>query len=463
MRRKIPRLALAAGASLLLLAPASWRHHYLWGGDYADYLHFFELISLLLSQGLGLWVLWRALCRVERGAIDLRTIWRGSSWILLASLFVLPFMSDDVFAYDLRGRILSLHGGNPYVDVATQYAGVDPLVDPANRWHSYPNPYGPLFTLCQGGIAWVSSLLPGVSAQVQQLSSLLFYRLLAAIALLGIARQLVLWAPDAKAAQRVALCVLWNPLLWLEGVVHAHNDLLLGAALVFALSSLLRERFLTAALWLWLGVQIKFISLALGPLFLALALRRKRFGSFALGNLLGLLPFAALGFYFWSGPGGLDWLSRQGQLHCASLQLLVAQLFAAPFEIVQKLGMLLAVLFAFWAAWRCQKLQEAPLWSARLLFVLILLGLSWAGPWYHLWWLALCWNPRLLPGAPARSLMLTTALSYGISLGARDLGRDHEWTQWALTMAIPALLFLAWKSKPLPTAPPPASSSAPVS
>ena len=268
------------------------------------------------------------------------------------------------------------------------------------------------------------------------------------------ARQLVQWAPDAKAAQRVALCVLWNPLLWLEGVVHAHNDLLLGATLVFAVTAVLRERFAQAALWLWVGAQIKFVSLALGPLFLALALRNKRFGSFALGNLLGAVPFAALGYYFWSGEGGLDWLTQQGQLHGASLQLLVAELAGAPLELVQKLGPLLAVLFAFWAAWRCRELGEAPLWSMRILFALIFVGLIWAGPWYHLWWLPLCWTPLLLPGPPARLLMLTTALSYSLWLGARELGKGHEWTQWALTMALPALALLAMRRQE-----PPESSS----
>jgi hypothetical protein len=453
-RQSFARLAILAGLALLLLMPASLRHRYVWGGDFAELLHVFEFVSLLVSQGLGLLVLWAALRKTESGDCgqeQIIAIWRGAGWIALASLFVLPMVSDDVFAYDLRGRILALHGGNPYVDLATQYADVDPLVNPENRWHGYPNPYGPLFTLLQGGIAWTSQLLPVASAHVQQLASVLFYKLIAILALLWSARMLTGWAKDTASLQRVVLFVLWNPLLWLEGVVHVHNDLLLGATLVAALTSLQRDRFGAAVFWLWMGAQVKFVSLALGPLFFVLALRKRKLREFLLGNLVGGLPFALLGYAFWSGPGGLDWLTQQGVLQGASLQLLLMQLLGlagVAADFVPKLLPPLAVAFALFAALRCRRVEDAPRWAVGVFFVLIFVGLIWVGPWYHLWWILLCWTPAMRLRAPALVLLVTGPLSYAAWLCARELGPTHEWLQWALTMAITALALALPRSKP---------------
>lgn len=135
-----------------------------------------------------------------------------------------PLLSTDVFTYLSAGRLQVLHGVNPYLH--------GPVVRPQDPvfawtglvWCDTPTVYGPAFSLLSAGLAgfglafglWSMKLIAALSA-------------VACAALVwSIAKRL------GRPAMTAMIFVALNPVLLAHGIGGAHNDLMMLAAVLFA-------------------------------------------------------------------------------------------------------------------------------------------------------------------------------------------------------------------------------------
>lgn len=184
----------------------------------------------------------------------------------LTALCSRRLFSKDVFSYVLNGRIMAVHGGNPYLDVPARFPQ-DPFL-PLVDWREVPSFYGPLWSL-------VSALF--AAAGGEQLGvTLLMFRVLAAGA--AVAAGVMIWcllrrSHPEYAAIGTALWA-WNPLVIFESGVNGHNDVLLGALLVAAVAGLARRRAIVGLVALAAAVLVKYSAAVLVPLYLIVLARR---------------------------------------------------------------------------------------------------------------------------------------------------------------------------------------------
>ncbi|MEZ6038230.1 MAG: hypothetical protein R3F29_12170 [Planctomycetota bacterium] len=379
--------------ALAVLAAAALRHQLVWGeSERMPWL--LPLLNTFEGAGLvGFVVLmafaWRAALRAAPGC-TMRELVRGT-WPLLALAVAVPLIATtDPIDYVVRGRILTVHGQNPYTHVASEFPD-DLFVGFGDRgWKSMPLPYGPLVADLQGVIAWLAHLLP-VSPRVELVAALLLTKLLFAASLLLSASLLSRVAerlrPGARNAAFVAIA--WNPLFLFEGVVNAHNEPLLLLLLSVSLVAATAHRYAASLFALGCGVLTKIVPVVLGPALLVQAARQRRLGGLALGAALLLPLFAASWWQFFRDEGALDFVRRQGELSGGSLWWAVSQVTGIEVPALVTIGrgvVIASVAWSLWRLWQRPNAERMVFAFASTLGLLALLGAGLFSAWYHLWW-----------------------------------------------------------------------------
>jgi hypothetical protein len=448
----------------------------------------------------------------------------GFPLLFLALLLrVYPATSVDLYDYLFRGRMLARYGANTFVHVPQDFAA-DPLFDYA-AWRQAVTAYGPLWeglswlTARLAGerpdapvmsAPFVSPSLGTVysgytpGAVIELLRLMLAFKGLAALGFLlcGVA----IWGALGRIApeqRRLGLYLwLWNPLALWESVGVGHNDAWMALLIVLAVWAFSKPRTenrepridesplsvvsgqlqrttdygprtadnrsiftssITAFLALTAGGLIKFLSLVLGPIFLAAALRRlpdwRARARLALVVGLACLVFAALAYApFWAGWATFRNFSDRVALFTATwLAALRAGLTeqGVPQELAQQIattiGLWLLLGGACWAAWRAWRAPERVAAHALWLLLWFLFACNtWFQPWYLFWPLALAalqpWRGRMLlvVGLLCCSAMLGCYVAW--SFLRPQLGWDVASARWnALLCALiyaPPLLAL---------------------
>jgi len=292
--------------------------------------------------------------------------------IQLAPLAAPLLLSTDAYSYWDYGRVAAVHRGNPYADRPSRFPR-----DPAYRrmgrdWQRKPSVYGPLFTLGSEAVARVAGDSPSSATRA--------FRIVAALAAIGLAALAALWGPFAAAF------VGWSPLVALHFAGGGHNDVLM---MVFVLGALAlggtgRFRWAGAA---WVGaLAVKMTALVFLPLRALEARRRGRpVSHLSFAAAAALVAIVASLRY---GPHWLGVLSPvANQLHSASS--LGLPYWAARLGFPQRYatdGLVLA--FAVFYLWL---LREAWRGRARLALAAdgLLLATAWLQPWYAVWALPL--------------------------------------------------------------------------
>ena len=143
-----------------------------------------------------------------------------SSVLLVLAVAAPPAQSADVWSYAMYGRMVSEYRASPYRHTPAEYQA-DPIGRRVSRfWLGSRSVYGPLFT----GVSAVGMAAAGRSATLARL----FFQGLAAVA---VAVSLVL--VDRRTRDPVALALLGaNPVVVVSVVNGAHNDALVGLALL---------------------------------------------------------------------------------------------------------------------------------------------------------------------------------------------------------------------------------------
>ncbi len=284
-------------------------------------------------------------------------------------------LSTDAWTYWDEGRIAAVHGGNPYRDVPSRFAGdlAYPFVGTA--WRDTTTVYGPAFTLASEPIARAAGSSADCAAWI--------FKSLAAVAVLAAA----FLASRLSRRPAVALALVgWNPLFAVHFAGGGHNDAWLAALVVAALAAGAAGRRQLAGVCWALASLVKWVPLLLLPL-RALEAR-------ATGRRVGHWGFAATALLVCALATwryGLSWLNAFTSL--ARNANLETQ-FAIPHR-VQQLGVphgvavwSFATAFAVAYVWF---LLEAWRGRARLglATAALLLATPYLAAWYAIWTLPL--------------------------------------------------------------------------
>ena len=331
-------------------------------------------------------------------AIGYRLSARVKTWWIFAAatmfcgelLFAYPATAVDIFGYIADGRLLALHGVNPFIVAPNAFPG-DPIV----RFLAFPSEpaqYGPVWVLLNGGIARI--------ANGDLVSEVLLYKLLAAIAHLAsgavILRIAQILTRDAAQARASAYLFVFNPLLLWEMVANAHNDGLMMLLGLLGVWLFVGQRNLLVLPTLALAALVK-VPVALIAPSLFIGIWQRSWPRALEGVLLALALAAAVYRPFWQGPDTLTAL-RRTDLFTASIAS-VLRLALRPYTGVAEASLVArsvslsafagVVVIALLLAIRAE--TDADLLGAAYITLLggVLLLTTWFQAWYIVWPLAI--------------------------------------------------------------------------
>lgn len=347
--------------------------------------------GLLLSL-CGFALLLHALHRGHELPVRL-VLFAGAALVVLC-VALPPAGSRDVASYALYGRMVTEYRENPYTKVPDDHPEDPWHPEVSTRWRRTPSVYGPAFSA-------LSVAITSAGGDHRTLVRVLF-QASAGLAVLAAAMVVARLTGDAAATAFVAL----NPVLLASVVNGAHNDALVGLALLAACVAARRRRWVAAGLLVGLGAGVKVAAVLALPALAAWVWRRhgRRAAVTVAATATGLLTLGHLAF----GPVAvLRALAEAGQQHSRS-SVWNLPFAIAPDRLVALLAIAASIALGAVLVRRHvdDHVPEAVVASALAGY--LLLG-AYVLPWYHAWALlpaALLWRSRLALGAAAASAVL---------------------------------------------------------
>jgi hypothetical protein len=306
---------------------------------------------------------------------------------------VQPVTSSDLYGYIFQGRIVAVLGQNPFVHLYKEFSS-----DPLYYLVTFDNlpastGYGPLWIAIEAALGWMT--------RNQLLANLLLLKSLAAG--LHLASSGLVYATLRRHAPEQAatgmLFYAWNPLLLLELVVNAHNDVAVAFFALLGFYLLSRDHWRAAIPSLTAAALIKPVALLWLPVAAVWSLARlerwdQRNRRTAAMAALVILPAAVAYAPFWNGPATFQGLMAQANIHGNSLpNLLIWLLWSAwpqaQLQITEGVKLASALLFAPFYVLQLLVARQQPTRAAFdvMLFYLLFVALQFM-PWYVVWLLA---------------------------------------------------------------------------
>jgi alpha-1,6-mannosyltransferase len=407
------------------------------------------------------WWAWR-LARHLHGKTAWGIVIAGSLVLGIILLLIYPFDATDLFDNVLRGRILGIYGGNPFLGSTARYAG-DPFYTYIG-WRGWASAYGPGWELTSSLVARLVG--DGMIANV------LAYKILPGIFLLVSVGVVAVILREIAPRQALAgtLLLAWNPIVLYETWGNGHNDMAMVFWMLLSMLAVLKQRYTLAILALVAGALFKFIPVLLIPPVLVLGLRaqptfRRRLIFLAQVTLLSALLVTIAYAPFWEGIKVLNIKSREN-LYTSSLPSIAFNLLVAQdwpkreaATLVSHTALALTSLFVLWRSWKVWKrpvFDEIVNTSALILLFYLMISCLWFQNWYSLWPLGLA--PLLKPGPTRRMAVLFGFVTLSKQLGVGPLlfwprpELEKPWLEIWLTLGVmgpPWLYGFAniWKAK----------------
>lgn len=254
-----------------------------------------NLVYFYLGTSPCIWLSYACLVWQKKTIKSFKVILFSLLLVMIPLLLANTALSYDVFNYIFNAKMVLVYQANPHVQVALDFAQ-DPWTRFMHNTHT-PAPYG---------YGWTAiSLLPSALGLQKFLPTWLLFKAMSIISILGLVA--TYWWLHTKRKIQLNWPMLWlviiNPLLLVEVVGNAHNDLwmmvpaLLSFGLVWQPSN---KRFkyqtvLISAILLLVSIQIKLASLVLVPLWLLLIIPSQQDFFKATHHWA---PFLAAGLFF---------------------------------------------------------------------------------------------------------------------------------------------------------------------
>lgn len=308
------------------------------------------------------------------------------------SIIAYPSGSRDIFKNISDSRTLWLYGENP-TSVAPNVAPDDPLLDSLTlaTWRREPGFYGIVSYVAYGPPALVGGDTP--------LGNMLAFKAYHALVLLAMAGVAALSMPASPRAWST-IFVAWNPLLLFEGVVSAHNDLLMAALFLGAVVLIGRRWVVPGAALFAASVGVKIATVFAAPVAYVWLLRgsagRVRLAMLALGAA-GIMGTAGYVHFVGLPEVGLLIETRPFFTPYSLIDLALRPHYGADTArtITQALCVaLLAVVFAV-TLWRTRAVRSSLyVGTFWVLVASAALAVVYAWPWYFVWFIPIA---ALLP------------------------------------------------------------------
>jgi alpha-1,6-mannosyltransferase len=330
---------------------------------------FLVLLAAAFAAYLG------GLALLLRRGLALRAALAAAVVIQLLPLAAPLLLSTDAWTYWEYGRIGAVNGGDPYVEPPSAYPDDPSYAHAGAAWRETTSVYGPAFSLLAEGVALVSGESADTAAWI--------FKALGAAAMLACT---FLASRLARQRALAAALVGWNPLFAIHFAGGGHNDALMIALVLAALSAAAAGRRQWAGAAWALSILVKWIPLVFFAL-RALAARAARRPVGHLGFALAAATVVALATWAY----GADWLRSFVPLAenagAGSSYALPGRLEGAGLPRGIALGVAVVALAAG-LAWLA---REAARGRVRLgLAACLLLATSpWLTPWYAVWALPL--------------------------------------------------------------------------
>lgn len=214
------------------------------------------LFALLACLAVVSW------CWAHRVArrLELRSV---TPLLVVTALLATPLLaapglfSDDVYLYDLYGRTLTVYGSNPIFNAPSAFP-YDPHL-PWVFWKDLPASYGPVWLM-------LSSALSGLAGD-SITAVVLVYRSAALGLHLCTAGAVWLLLSRSRPAYAAAGTVFyaWNPMVLIEVVGNAHNDVLVACFAVLMVAAAAQRAWSSAAFFGACAVMVKPFAVLLVP------------------------------------------------------------------------------------------------------------------------------------------------------------------------------------------------------
>lgn len=188
--------------------------------------------------------------------------WKNYLLIMFVLWLSYPMLSYDVFNYMFHSKILWLYGANPHTVAPLAFEG--DLWLRFMRWVHTPSAYGPIFTAIESPayLLGFGKFVPVL--YLMKATMILFY--IWCVSLVGqIGAQLKVGKNAITLSQ---LLLAFNPFLYLELVVNAHNDAVMIALLLYAIKLSLDNKKIISFFSLVFSVGVKYVTAVTAPLFL---------------------------------------------------------------------------------------------------------------------------------------------------------------------------------------------------
>jgi alpha-1,6-mannosyltransferase len=348
------------------------------GAGWAIYPAVVGVLFALYGAGYGL-------VATDRGP-SLRTIFVLGALFCAPLILTYPASAVDVFGYVAQGRLLAVHGANPFSDPPNRFA-TDPII-PYLAFPGEPSQYGPLWAALGGAIALL--------AQGDLLAEVLAYKGVAVAAHLAGAGLIYRLAgcmdADPARARASSYLFLWNPTLLWEMAANAHNDGVMMLGGIGAAHLLASGRGLWALPVLALGALVKLPVIAVTPM-IGLALWRVSRTRAVRSGLLAAAMMVVAYAPFWQGPATLTALGRSdlftvsaGELLRLLLLRVVDERMASQIAHAASIGAFLgAMLLASALVLLRPYARVAVRAGYAAMLAAALFGTTWFQAWYIVW------------------------------------------------------------------------------
>lgn len=247
--------------------------------------HLFIAIILILFIFYGYF-----LYLISKHKISNKQFWITTLITTVLLVFSYNAFSYDLFNYIFDARIITHYNQNPYEHKALDYRG-DPMLS-FMHWTHRLYPYGPTWILLTVPLSYIGLqyFLP---------TFFLFKILIGGTYLISV-YFLYRIAQKLRPGKELFITALFalNPLVLVESLVSAHNDIVMIALFLVGLYFLLRKRMIWGCLFILLSIGIKFATVFMVPFAVLLYLREKKVSKNVLlfGIFCALIPVVVVSF-----------------------------------------------------------------------------------------------------------------------------------------------------------------------
>jgi hypothetical protein len=394
---------------------------------------------------VALSVAWLALSRL---ALTVRQVWIVAAAWSVPMFLGAPLFSQDAYSYLAQGTLVHL-GLDPYTHtpaVLAQHGQAHVLNAVSPFWRHTTAPYGPLFL-------WIVSWFSGTSLVVGVL-------LIRTLELIGFALLAVFVPRLARSLgadpTRAAWLVLLSPLVLLELVAAAHNDLLMIGLVLAGVSLAIERRLLLGIAVCALAATIKLPAAVAIP-FLLVAYADRR--TWVRGVLVAVAVVVAVSLV--SGLG-FSWLSTSVFSTPGKVRLAITPATALGWTVAQvvpvgargfesALGVVAfgaAALFGLVLLWRTKPGNMVRYLGIALIAIAVCGPAAW--PWYLTWGLALL---AACPGVQSSRAMVVAILVAPLAVKADGVLAFPLHTAPAFVALYVAIVVVATRRRPSVAAP----------